>query len=169
MLWGQRASQLQGQTFGDTRAGENQGMFMVEIASPGSVIRPPSHSYSGSYETTARKGPQKGRSGSGIRLHPKMPSLMVCNTKSHSLHHLATSVRWQPLCTRGVKALEGSVPFWNSGAKLGCITWKPSLFPTLHSRVAPGTHWCSGHFPALSRERLQIHISRICQPEADLP
>lgn len=84
---------------GDTRAGESQGVFMVEIASPGSVIRPPSHSHSGSDGTAAR--PQEGRPGSDVCLHPqhelwpevspKMPSLRVCNTNS-----LTLSTTWPP-------------------------------------------------------------------------
>lgn len=73
---------------------------MVEIASPGSVIKPPSHSYSGSYGTAAR--PQEGRPGSGVRLHPQselrpvaspeMPSPTVCNTNSVTL-----STTWPPV------------------------------------------------------------------------
>lgn len=72
---------------------------MVEIASLGSVIRPPSHSRSGSYGTAAR--PQEERPGSDVRLHPQaelwpevspeMPSLRVCNTNSITL-----SATWPP-------------------------------------------------------------------------
>lgn len=74
-------------------------MFMVEIASPGSVIRPTSHSHSGSYGTAARI--QEGRAGSDACLHPQrelwpevspeMPSLRVCNTNAHTL-----STTWPP-------------------------------------------------------------------------
>lgn len=41
-----------------------------------------------------------------------------------------------------------------------------SLFQALPSRVAPGTSWCSQHFPAISlREMLSTHIPEMCQPQ----
>lgn len=139
---------------------------MVEIASPGSVIKPPNHSYSGSYGTAAR--PQKGRPGSRVRLHPRselqpvaspeMPSPTVCNTNSVTL-----STTWPPMSDGSYSVHKASRP--GKGQCLTGTQTKPGLpLPSTSQQSGPWYFWCSQHFPAISlREMLSTHIPEICQ------
>lgn len=120
-------------------------MFTVEIASPGSVIRLPSHSHSGSYGTAAR--PQERRAGSDACLHPQrelwpevspeMPSLRVCNTNARTL-----STTWPPAsdgshpvrdgdATRFIKVQVFAGTWAKREQSQDCLILRHPLFPTL--------------------------------------